>query len=140
MLFRLFIVLLCCFGTQSSFAFKLPIEIIDSMDDSTIIIFADKDDINQSSTWIPTKGNLPLTIPAMLEKVYVWLETKEELKNLEVNEIELKKIHNHSKENYWYYLVQLSGVEKLANKKTHYIAVLMSGKILSAIKEPKSYK
>ena len=135
MLHKLFpAILLCAFFSQS-YAFQFPLEIIDYMDDATIIVYAKKDDINSTSTWIPGEGSVPLGINELVSKVNNWLKTQPEMSSLTINEIELKKVKKHEKDNYWYYLLQLKN-----NDNTQYLAVLMNGQILPAIKEPKAYK
>ena len=135
MLNKLFPALLLFGCFSQSYAFQFPLEIIDYMDDATIIVYAKKDDINNTSVWIPGEGNVPLGINELVSKVNSWLKTQPEMSALKINEIELKKVKKHEKENYWYYLLQLKN-----HKDIQYLAVLMNGQILPAIKEPKSYK
>lgn len=120
---------------SNTYAYQFPLEIIDTMDNATIIVYAKKDDINKTSTWIPGESAPPLTIASLVSNVNTWLSSRSDMKELKVNEVELKKVQKHEKDNYWYYLVQLKN-----NKDIQYIAVLMNGQILPAIKEPKSYK
>jgi hypothetical protein len=58
---------------------------------------------------------------------------------VEILKIELKPIQNHDAKKYWYYLVQLR-TQTDGHPKKQYLAAVMSGKILTAIKEPSSYK
>ncbi len=135
----LFIILFFICGSAS--AFQFPLEIIDYMDNSRIIIYANKSDINQSPRWAITDNTPPpLTISSLISKVNKWTVQQKDLQDARVNEIELKKMQQHEKDNYWYYLVQLKSTQAAKNKNIHYIAVLMNGKILTAIKEPSSYK
>ncbi len=120
---------------SNTYAFQFPLEIIDYMDDATIIVYAKKDDINKTSTWIPGDTAPPLTIEKLVSTVNSWLKTRPKMQNLKINEIELKQVHKHEKDNYWYYLIQLKNKQNVK-----YIAILMNGQILPAIKEPKSYK
>ena len=135
MLNKLFPAILLFGFFSQSYAFQFPLEIIDYMDDATIIVYAKKDDINNTSVWIPGEGNVPLGINELVSKVNSWLKTQPEMSALKINEIELKKVKKHEKENYWYYLLQLKN-----HNDIQYLAVLMNGQILPAIKEPKSYK
>ena len=135
MFYKLFSVALLFSFFSNTYAFQFPLEIIDYMDDATIIVYAKKNDINKTSTWIPGEGSLPLSVDDLVSKVNIWLKTQPNMINLKINEIELKKVKKHEKENYWYYLIQLHN-----KNNTQYIAVLMNGQILPAIKEPKSYK
>ncbi len=135
MLNKLFPAILLFGFFSPGYAFQFPLEIIDYMDDATIIVYAKKDDINNTSVWIPGEGNVPLSINDLVSKVNNWLKTQPEMSSLKINEIELKKVKKHEKENYWYYLLQLKN-----HNDIQYLAVLMNGQILPAIKEPKSYK
>ncbi len=135
MLHKLFPVILLFGCFSQTYAFQFPLEIIDYMDNATIIVYAKKDEINSTSTWIPGEGNVPLNIDELVGKVSSWLKTQSKMSAFKINEIELKKVKHHEKDNYWYYLIQLKN-----NSDTQYIAVLMNGRILPAIKEPRSYK
>ncbi len=119
----------------NTYAYQFPLEMIDYMDDTTIIVYAKKSDIDSSSTWMPGESAPPLSIAQLVTKVDAWLQSQKGMHDLKVNEVELKKVQKHEKDNYWYYLVQLKH-----KKEIQYIAVLMNGKVLPAIKEPKSYK
>lgn len=135
MFYKVFSAALFCSFFSNTYAFQFPLEIIDYMDDATIIVYAKKDDINSTSSWLPGEGNIPLGINDLVSTVNNWLKTQSKMAGLKINEIELKKVKKHEKDNYWYYLVQLKN-----NNDTQYLAVLMNGQILPAIKEPKSYK
>ncbi|WP_198262854.1 hypothetical protein [sulfur-oxidizing endosymbiont of Gigantopelta aegis] len=55
------------------------------MDNSTIIIYAKKDDINKTSTWIPGEGKVPLGINELVSTVNAWLKTQSEMASLKIN-------------------------------------------------------
>ena len=61
------------------------------------------------------------------------------LKILEIKEIELKKINDSSVENRWYYLVQWHENGE-CREKMKYSALLLNGKLVSALIEPESIK
>ena len=75
-------------------------------------------------------------IASVISKVNQWVAQDIRLKGLTVHEIELKPIKQHK--NHWYYLVHLG--ETHHSKKTSYVAVLFSGKVVPAMVKPVSIK
>jgi len=138
MFFRLLIGLLFLI-TENVAATQFPLEIIDYLDDTKIVIFINEADIDEAPTWNPSAGAPPLTIEHLVKDVQKWGAANPNLTHAIIHKIELKPILHHEKQNRWYYLIQMK-VQVDDHSDMHYLAVLMNGKILSAMKEPTSYK
>ncbi len=116
-----------------------PLEIIDRLDDARIVIYVNESDIEQSPVWNPADGAPPFGLKDLMKRVAAWEKKNRGPDTDGIEKIELKPIAHHEKQGRWYYLVQLG--DKLNGKPTHrYLAVLMSGKTVAAIREPESYK
>lgn len=123
---------------QNTFASQFPLVIIEPFDESKIVIYTTEKDIEKSPAWKPADGTPPLTIEKLIADINKHNAKHPKLANSIIHEIELKPILHHEKQNRWYYLIQMQGGGKQPHR--HYLAVLMDGKIISAIKEPESYK
>ncbi|HFD31533.1 MAG TPA: hypothetical protein ENJ28_02305 [Gammaproteobacteria bacterium] len=135
MLLRLFPVVILLFS-KSLFAYESPIEIIEYIDNVKVVAFISKADIKDTPAWSPFKSKPPLSIEKALNKVKLFLH-KNDLQNITMHEIELKRVPHHNES--WHYLVKLS--YKLNSEvHNHYFVVLMSGKVIAALKEPESIK
>lgn len=134
---KLFIGLLLLFA-QSALAAQFPLIIIEPFDETKIIIYVSETDIENSPAWKPSDGTPPLTIEKLITDIKRHNGGDSKLANAIIHEIELKPVLHHEKQNRWYYLVQMKTVGKKSYR--HYFAVLMDGKIISAIREPESYK
>jgi len=137
MTYRLFIGALLLF-TQNVIAAEFPLTIIEPFDEAKIVIYVSESDIEKSPAWQPADGALPLTIEKLIAVINKYNAGKPKMLNAIVHEIELKPILHHEKQNRWYYLVQMKAAGEQAHR--HYFAVLMNGKIISAIKKPETYK
>jgi len=124
---------------QNVLASPFPQVLIESFDDARLVIYVNESDISNTPDWQPSEGAPPLSVKNLLKDIKKWNTRNPEYANLTINEFELKPIIHHEKQNRWYYLVQMKDD---TNKKsnTHYLAVLMNGQVLSAVKEPASYK
>ncbi len=130
-------VLLAAIGSVN--ASPWPLEIIDHLDETKIVIYIKEADIEASPLWNPASGTPTFGLSELLETVAAWKEKNKWDAADGIEKIELKPIMHHEKEGRWYYLVQLKNVEK--GKRSHqYLAVLMSGKAVAAIMEPEAYK
>lgn len=125
-------------SAQHAFAGQFPLVIIEPFDESKIVIYITEKDIEKSPAWKPTDGTPPLTIEKLIADINKHNANDPKFANSIIHEIELKPILHHEKQNRWYYLIQM----KVGGKQPHrqYLAVLMNGKIISAIREPESYK
>ncbi len=116
-----------------------PLEIIDRLDDTRIVIYINESDIEQSPVWDPARGAPGFGLKDLMKSVAAWEKKNKGPDADGIEKIELKPIVHHEKQGRWYYLVQLR--DKVDGKRTHrYLAVLMSGKAVAAIREPESYK
>ncbi len=124
---------------QNAFASQFPLVLIESFDDARVVIYVNESDIRNTPDWQPSEGAPPLSVKNLIEDIQEWNARNPEFANATIHEFELKPILHHEKQNRWYYLVQM---KKMHNgiADTRYLAVLMNGKVLPAVKEPKSYK
>jgi hypothetical protein len=127
-------VLLLVASTQ---AYALSIELFEYVDGRKIVAFVDENDIGDSIQWHPFKESPPITIRKVTKSIQKYIASDKKLKNAELAEIELRPIPRH--EEHWHYVVKL---KTEANDEVHYqyYVVLMSGKIIPAIREPESIK
>jgi hypothetical protein len=126
--------------TSSAFAtVPWPLEIIDHLDNATLVIFVNESDIESSPKWSPDTGKPPFGLEEMLQAIGEWKKRNDCSAADRIEKIELKPIAHHEKEGRWYYLVQIKNVEK-GQHSHRYLAVLMNGKTIAAVQEPESYK
>ncbi|MCG6887319.1 MAG: hypothetical protein LJE74_08930 [Proteobacteria bacterium] len=118
---------------------QFPAEIIEYFNDIKVVVYVNESDIEKAPAWNPTKGAPPLTIGMLIKDVQEWNSRDPNLASMQIHEIELKPIRKHEKQDRWYYLVHLTGPES-AHSGRQYLAVLMDGKIVPAIREPASFK
>lgn len=126
-------------STAQAEAWHFPLEIFDVLDNHRLVTFLRSEDIAASPQWLPSDGAPPLTIAEVITQVAREIERNVRLRGAEIYEIELKPIHGHASENRWYYLLQLRTYRD-HKPKAHYLAILMSGKVVPAIEEPASIK
>jgi hypothetical protein len=118
---------------------QFPVEIIEYFNDTKVVVYVNESDIEKAPIWNPTKGAPPLTIAMLIKDVQEWNSSAPDLAGMQIHEIELKPIRHHEKQDRWYYLVHLTG-PKSKHSGRQYLAVLMNGKIVPAIREPASFK
>ena len=114
-----------------------PVEIIETLDDVKVVAFISDADIKSSVSWSPMSSAPPLSIAAAIQAIKKEMAGKHDLDKATINEIELKQIPYHA--DHWHYLVKVSATGN-NHSIDHYFVVLMSGKVIRAIKEPESYK
>ncbi len=124
---------------QNVLATQFPQVLIESFDDARVVIYVNESDISNTPDWQPSEGAPPLSVKNLIKDIKKWNVSNPEFANSTINEFELKPIIHHEKQNRWYYLVQMKNNTK-GTSDTHYLAVLMNGKVLSAVREPASYK
>ncbi len=124
---------------QTAGAVQWPLEIFEIMDDRKIVVFLEEADITTSPTWDPAEGGPPLTLAEVVQKLSDWVGASDRLADLKIHEIKLKPIRHHESEQRWYYLVQLRR-QIDGQPDRHYVAVLMNGKVVPALREPSSLK
>lgn len=125
--------------SKGAFATEFPLEIIENFDSTQVVIYVKESDIDKAPTWSPSEGEPPLSIANLISAVQKWIALDINFDGAEILKIELKPIHNHDAKKSWYYLVQLR-TQTDGKSTNQYLAAVMSGKILTAIKEPSSYK
>jgi hypothetical protein len=118
---------------------EFPLEIIERFADARIVIYTRQSAIDAAPAWNPSQGAPPLSIEALIKAVEKWSAAEPQPATAFIRKIELKPIRHEENRNRWYYLVQLD-VKEQGRSSTRYLAVLMSGKILPAIREPEPYK
>ena len=124
---------------NKALANEFPLEIIERFADARIVIYTQKNAIEESPAWSPSEGAPPLTIEILVKTIQKWSTADPNLAKSTIRKIELKPISHYENLDRWYYLVQLK-IESQDHAGMHYVAVLMNGKILSAIREPETYK
>ncbi len=125
--------------SQTVSASPFPQVLIESFDDAKVVIYVNESDISNAPKWQPSDGAPPLSVKNLIRDIKKWNTSNPEFANSTINEFELKPIVHHEKQNRWYYLVEMK-TNKNGSSNTHYLAVLMNGKVLAAVKEPASYK
>ena len=136
MLFR-YLALLVPLLVASTQAYAFSIELFEYVDGRKIVAFIDESDIDDSVQWHPFKESPPITIRKVTKSIHEYIASDKELKNAELTEIELRPIPRH--EEHWHYVVKLK-TEANDEVHYHYYVILMSGKIIPAIREPESIK
>ncbi len=128
--------LLSALFVGKAFAMQFPMELIETIDDSRIVAFIHEVDIAASKVWEPSQGSVPLSIDGALKAVLESFRSDED-KDLIMYEIKLKRIPHHG--GHWNYLVVMKSATNHRAAEQYYV-VLMSGKVVAAIREPSSYK
>ena len=127
--------ILFCSVAQSS---PFPIQIIEQFDDTKIVAFINENEVNDSAQWNPLETAPPLSITSAIEAVKKhYLAQNRSLDSLSITEIEVRQLPHHK--NHWHYLIKIKSTLNDVFKNTFYV-VLMDGKVIPAIAEPKSYK
>lgn len=124
---------------QKALANPFPLEVIERFADARIIVYIQQSDMDEAPAWHPGEGAPPLTIEALVRAIQKWTAGDPALAKATIRKIELKPIRLKNNQGRWYYLAQLS-VDTEGQPSMHYVAVLMNGKILPAIREPEPYK
>ncbi len=115
---------------------QFPIQIIEQFDDATIVAFIDEKDLNDSNAWNPMDTEPSLSISDAvnaMKKHFHDINIKQD--SYSITEIELRQIPGHA--HHWHYLFKVNDSQK---NKDAFFVVLMNGKTIPAINEPKSYK
>jgi len=136
MLLRLLFPLFILFSTAIQ-ANDFPIEIIEYLDNTKIVVFIDKSELDTSSKWSPFKESMPLTMVDTLKYIQKYTASNPELLNASLTSIELKQIPHHEK--YWHYLVKMKSRTN-GHTQRHYFIVLMNGKVIAGLREPQMLK
>lgn len=116
-----------------------PLEIIDHLDETKIVIFVNESDIEAAPKWNPDDGAPAFGLKEVLDSVNRWRQENNCSNQDSIEKIELKPIAHHEKQGRWYYLVQLKNVKKSAHAH-RFLAILMNGKTAAAMMEPEALK
>lgn len=136
-MFRVLLTGLLLLLSSSVFAFEFPIEMIEGVDGEKVIVYVNKSDIDKDVRWTPSDGEPPVSIMDALAAVKAFLKNMPGNAGLTLEEIQLRRIPHHN--NDWHYMVVMQAVSD-GKPVTQYYAVLMSGKVIKAIREPESFK
>ncbi|HEB96517.1 MAG TPA: hypothetical protein ENI96_08820 [Sedimenticola thiotaurini] len=131
--------LLLLASAGSANAANWPLEIIDHLDETKIVVYVKEADIERAPAWNPEAGAPPFTLGDLLRSVSEWEKKNAGVTRASIRKIELKPILHHEKQGRWYYLVQLRE-QREGKAADRYLAVLMNGTMAAAIAEPASYK
>jgi hypothetical protein len=124
--------------SANTYAYKFPTEIIEYIDNTKIVAFINENDIQKSLPWSPLEGTTPpLTMENALKAVQKYTTTDSSLTHAALQEIELKQIPKHEKQ--WHYLVKMK-TQSDEKSQSHFLIVLMSGKVLPGLREPEVIK
>ena len=126
------------FISSHALAYNFPVEVIEYMDNVRVVAHVDKNDISDEPSWTPFKSALPLPVDKALDAVDHEIKAHPEYMDVHLTSIELKQLPHHEKQ--WHYLVRVNYMDKKQVKHPHFFAVLMNGKVISAIREPESIK
>ncbi|WJW74998.1 hypothetical protein QVG61_10885 [Thiohalobacter sp. IOR34] len=127
-------------ASGNALAGQFPLEIFEYFDDSKIVIYAREEAIQQAPAWMPETGAPPLGIGRLIEIGNQWISRDPRLQGAHIHEIELKPIRHHESQQRWYYLVQLQRADDSGKPVKTYLAVLLDGTVLPALREPAAYK
>ncbi|VAW78127.1 hypothetical protein MNBD_GAMMA15-1015 [hydrothermal vent metagenome] len=136
-MFRVVVAGLLFLLSSSVFAFKFPIEMIEGVDGAKVVVYVNKSDIDSEARWMPFDEAPPLSMTDALAAVKAYLKKSPDLPDSALEEIQLRRIPHH--ENDWHYMVVMRALSD-GKPVLHYYAVLMSGKVIQAIREPESFK
>jgi hypothetical protein len=136
MLARILPLLLIVFSAKIQ-AIEFPLEVIEFIDNARVVAFIEEADIDNSSYWEPFEGAPPLSMTDALNAIHEHLAADPDLGNATLAGIELKQIPHH--ENCWHYLVKIQ-TRSNAKPRSRYFIVLMSGKVISGLREPETVK
>ena len=127
---------LLLFSTLGHAAF--PVEIFEYLDNVKLVAFIQQEDIDKSQSWSPEQGEPPLGIKQVIEATLQNCQNDKNIVNPVIKRIELRPVPQNP--GYWHYTVMLSAGAAGEKQENHYYVVLMSGKVIPAIREPEGYK
>ncbi|HFD86978.1 MAG TPA: hypothetical protein ENJ35_04810, partial [Gammaproteobacteria bacterium] len=97
---------------QAAHATPWPLEIIDHLDETKIVIYVSESDIEASPQWNPAAGAPKFGLDELFKAVNDWQKKNKCTDADGIEKIELKPILHQHKEGRWYYLVQLKDMAK----------------------------
>jgi len=123
--------------SASSRAAHFPIEIFEYVDSARVVAFIDESDLDESAHWHPFEAPPPLGIEGVTAAIRTYMTSDKGLAGAILTEIELRQVPHREKD--WHYMVKLK-TQRDHGSRSRYLVVLMSGKIIPAIREPESVK
>ena len=126
--------LLALLIAASAQAFDFPIQVIEYVDDTKVVASIQEEDMNAGQPWRPFEDAPPLSVEQALEAVAGAIASDPVLADATLDEIELRRVPHQ--ENHWHYMVKLK-TEAPTPHHTHYYVVLMNGKVVPALKQPR---
>jgi hypothetical protein len=125
--------LLALLLTTSAQAVDFPIQVIEYVDDIKVVASIDEADMADEQPWHPFTDEPPLSVAQALKAVAEAIAGDTALADARLTEIELRRVPHH--ENHWHYMVKLQ-TEAPSPHHNRYYVVLMSGKVVPALKAP----
>lgn len=129
-----YLLLATLFSAANALALQPKVEIVEQFDNLRMVAFISVNDITDSPEWNPDSEPPPVTVSEAIQAVKAFD------KNLKgpaaISEIEIRPVPRHEK--HWHYLVKVAN-DTMQTKFDIYV-VLMSGKVIPAMIEPKAYK
>lgn len=118
-------------------ALEMPNEIFEYVDNQKVVAFVHESDIDDAVSW-KREGDAPtLSVASVAALSHDYAERFDETRGAVLDEVTLRRIPEH--ENDWHYMVKMH-TENDGEVQSHYLFVLMSGKVIPAITEPEAYK
>ncbi len=127
---------LLLFSTLTHAAF--PVEIFEYLDNVKLVAFIQQQDIDNSQSWSPEQGEPPLGIKQVIEATMKNCQDDKNIINPAIKRIELRPVPQNP--DHWHYTVMVGAGAAGEKQQNHYYVVLMSGKVITAIREPEGYK
>ena len=134
--FRWLVLLLLPLGAHAQ-QMVFPIEIFEYVDNARVVAFINQSDIDATRNWHPFDEAVPLTVDQATERMNSYMASAPELEGGRLEEIVLRRIPQHEKQ--WHYMFKMR-TDPAQGSQAHYFVMLMSGKIIPAIREPESIK
>jgi hypothetical protein len=129
--------LLALLFTANAQALDFPIQVIEYVDDIKVVASIDEADMQSERPWHPFTDEPPLSVAQALAAVAETIATDEAMAGARLAEIELRRVPHH--ESHWHYMVKLQ-TKAPTPHHPHYYVVLMSGKVVPALKAPPSVR
>jgi hypothetical protein len=118
-------------------ALEMPNEIFEYVDNERVVAFVNESDIDDAAAWKQGDDKPALSVAGVAALSHDYVERYEATRGAVLDEITLRRIPQHDDD--WHYMVKMH-TEKDGEVSSHYLFVLMSGKVIPAINEPEAIK
>lgn len=118
-------------------ALEMPNEIFEYVDNERVVAFVNESDIDDAAAWKQGDDKPALSVAGVAALSHDYAERYEDTRGAVLDEITLRRIPQHDDD--WHYMVKMH-TEKDGEVSSHYLFVLMSGKVIPAINEPEAIK